>query len=419
MAKTLSDWLQDLQSGDSQRIKEAIRALTYIGQEAVPPLLTLIRVSSVPIEPLGEIIKQIGGTAIDAVSNLLLDPDPASQRRAVAVLGYTHNNRAVLPFIMGFKSRDETIRADIAQALGNFTDPSALPFLLEIIQNESDVIRAKAAQSLGAYARDPRAIHTLLSLMNDENAAMRGGAVQGLARVNGDERVQTALDKATQDEDSLVRQLAAAALQHQRGDAMAFQRLANTDDLVDDEVQKILHDGRLSETDMEAMRHSNPMVRARLIELVGQSRKTNAFSMIFPALNDINPAVRHSGVEVLARMGTDVIDPLLEALKETKSPIVKAGAAQTLGLLADPRGLPALIMLLKDEAPGVRVSAAKALTAYQMDMSDTLIKALQQALYDDNEAVRAQAKQLLSQHGIEPEAENPLMRFFKRFTRGK
>jgi len=323
----------------------------------------------------------------------------------------------VLPLMMAFKSRDDDTRAVFAQALGSFTDSAALPTLLEIIQNDIDSVRENAARSLGNYARDPRALHTLLSLMNDKNSDVRGAAVEALARVTGDERVQAALDKATEDRDSIVRQLAAAALQHQRGDQMAFQRIANTDDLVEDEVQRILKDGRLTDTDMDAMRHSNPMVRARLIELVGQTRKTNAFNMIYPALNDINPAVRRSGVEVLARMGTAVIDPILEALKQTKSPIVKAGAAQTLGILADPQGMPALLMLLKDESPIVRLAAAKALTSFPVEPA--LIEALQDASTDKNEDVREQVARLLKQHGIEQEVVNPFMRLFKRFTRGK
>jgi HEAT repeat protein len=330
------------------------------------------------------------------------------------VLAFTRDNRAVLPLIMAFKSRNDEIRAAIAEALGSFTDSAALPALLEIIQNDINPVRANAAQSLGNYARDPRALHTLLNLVKDADADVRGGAVQALARVSGDERVQDALHHATEDRDSLVRQLAAAALQHQRGDQMAFQRIANTDDLVDEEVQRVLKDGRLTDTDMDAMRHSNPMVRARLIEVIAQTRKTNAFNMIYPSLNDINPAVRRSGVEVLARMGTDVIDPILEALKETKSPVVKAGAAQTLGIIADERGLPALLMLLKDDAPAVRLAAAKALTPFAIHPS--LIEGLQDAANDENEDVREQIAALLKKHGIEPEVVNPIMRLFKRFT---
>jgi hypothetical protein len=52
-AKTLADWLQDLQSGENQRIKEAVRALSYIGQEAIPPVIALIANSTVSIEHLG------------------------------------------------------------------------------------------------------------------------------------------------------------------------------------------------------------------------------------------------------------------------------------------------------------------------------------------------------------------------------
>lgn len=414
MAKTLPDWLQDLQSGDNNRVKEAVRALTYIGQEAVEPVINLIRTSDIPTDPLGEVIKQIGGTAIDTVANLLLDPSPHVEQRAAAVLAYTRDNRAVLPLIMAFKSRTEETRATIAQALGSFNDSAALPALLEIIQNDIDPIRANAARSLGGFSRDPRALHTLLSLVKDQNAQVRGGAVQALARITGDERVQDALEKATEDADSLVRQLAAAALQHQRGDQMAFHRIENTDDLVEEEVQRVLQDGRLTDTDMDAMRHSNPMVRARLIEMVGQSRKTNAFNMIYPALNDINPAVRRSGVEVLARMGTAVIDPILEALQETKSPIIKAGAAQTLGLLADERGLPALLTLLKDDTDSVRLAAANALTSFAR--TPMLIEGLQDAANDENEDVREQVTRLLKKHGVEPETSNPIMRFLKWFT---
>jgi HEAT repeat protein len=417
MAKTVADRIADLKSEDSQQVKEAIRALSYLGDGAVQPLIEALRADSVPFQPLAETFREIGNTAVEALAALLAEADAELQQRIVRVLGFSQNDRAVLPLLMTLQSRDENIRALIAEQLGHFTDLRAVPPLLGLLQKDTNPVRANAALSLGAFGRDMRVTNVLLEAIKDADPLVRGGAVQGLARILNDERVQAALNAATSDPDDDVRILAAAALQHQRGDLMAFQRVKmDVDATVDSEVQRILADGKVNEADVDAMRHSNPKVRARLMEIVSQFGKTTAFKLILPGLNDINPAVRTSAVEAVVKMGEKVVPDLMELVNHS-STFMRSGAADALGMIGDARGVDTLLTLLQDKEAQVRTSAIAALSKFPAE--ERIIRALQQATRDTSADIGKRAVQALEQYGVQPTSANPVARFFRRLLGGE
>lgn len=418
MSRTVADWIEGLKSSDSNRVKEAVRALGYIGQDAVDALITALREDSVPFDHLEEAFKQTGKVAVEPLAVLLAESDTALQQKAAHLLGALRDNSAVLPLIVALENNPQVeVRAAIAAALEQFSDPRAVPPLLSVLQNDVNAVRAKAAKSLGAFARDPRVAGALLKAVQDTDPGVRGGAIQGMARISGDERVEAALTAAVEDADFDVRQLAAAALQYRRGDLMAFQRVqSNQESAVMHAAGEILRDGQMTEEDMELMRNSNPRVRARLLDMVTEDGKTAAFTLILPGLNDINPAVRKSAVDALVRLGAKVVPALTEVLHTHTSRFTRAGAANALGLIADVRAVPGLIQAMQDGEASVRANAVEALAHFPAD--EALIKALKAAARDEDKTVRETAEQVLKKFGHTPDKEGALSRFFRRLTGG-
>jgi HEAT repeat protein len=314
--------------------------------------------------------------------------------------------------VMALDDTETSVRAAIAMALGRFSDPRAVSALVEALKDENDIVRANAAEALGSYYRDPRVIPALIHAADDSSPRVRSGAAKAMAKVH-DDRIKGKLQVLTSDTNSDVRLTAAAALQHQGGDRMVFERMnVDVSEAIEVISQKMLGDDMLDEQDLDLMRNSNPRIRAQLLEMVGNTHSDAGVRLILPGLNDINPAVRQTAVDTLARMGTNVVPSLIETLKDN-SKNTRAGVVEVLAIILDERSIDALCQLLEnDDAEGVRREAAKALSKFEAN--DAIIKSLKHALKDSSKEVREIAEQSLARFGVN--TSNPISRFFKRFT---
>ncbi len=126
-----------------------------------------------------------------------------------------------------------------------------------------------------------------------------------------------------------------------------------------------------------------------------------------------DPAQAQVGAAALCRAGTEVIDPLCAALTE-KDPLIRAGTAQVLSLLAAlltapeqrTRVVNALLTALHDAVPAVRAVAAGALGALQ---DRRAVDALCEALTDADRETEVNAAFALGEIG-DARALTPLLR---------
>ncbi|MDQ7025213.1 MAG: HEAT repeat domain-containing protein [Anaerolineae bacterium] len=412
MSKTISDWIDELSSSDKNTSKEASRALSYMGGAAVDPLLETLQDNRVDLKLIASILGQIGEPALDSIGLLLQGNDRYLREQAASLFALIADTRSVLPLVMALEDVEPSVRAGIAKALGSFSDPRAVSALIDTLADGDANVRASAAESLGSYYRDPRVIPALIRSADDSSPQVRVGTAKAMAKVHN-ERIKAKLQTMTSDEDSDVRLTAAAALQHQGGDRMVFERMnVDVSDKVDAIAQEMLEDDVLDEQDIDLMRNSNPRIRAQLLERVGESHSEAAVKLILPGLNDINPAVRQTAVEILIRMGANATEALIEALMD-ESKYVRAGVIEALAVISNPTSIEALCERLQnDDAEQVRREAARALG--QFEANDPIIKSLKHALKDTDKDVQATAQQSLIQLGAD--TSNPVSRFFRRFT---
>lgn len=412
MSKIISDWINELRSSDKNISKEASRALSYMGAAAVDPLLETLQDNSVDLKVLASILGQIGEPALESIGLLLQNDDAELREKAASLLALIADTRSVLPLVMALDDGEPSVRAAVAKALGSFSDPRCVSALIDTLSDANADVRANAAEALGSYYRDPRVIPALIRSADDNDAQVRIGTAKAMAKVH-DDRIKAKLQTMTSDEDSDVRLTAAAALQHQEGDRMVFKRMSlDVTDKVETITQKMLDDDEVDEQDIDLMRNSNPRVRARLLEMVGDSHSGTGVKLILPGLNDINPAVRQTAVETLIRMGTNATEALVHALAD-ESKYIRAGAAEALAVIMDSRSIEALCERLeKDDVEQVRREAARALGKFEAN--DLIIKSLKHALKDKDKDVQSIAQQSLTQLGVD--TSNLVSRFFRRFT---
>lgn len=413
MRRNASEWLEDLNSDDSARRAEATRALAFMGELAVPHLIMALRQNTIRFDALAETLSQIGRTAVDPLGDLLNEDDTALQVRVAQVLGRVGDNRAVIPLIVAVNSTDITVRSAAASALGNFTDMRAVGPLLKTLHDTDHQVRAAAAQALGNYHADDRVAGALLEMLNDPDLEVRKGVIVALANFD-DEAVSQALNQALYDTNSDIRQLAAAALQELHGDKLALERLEALKKSDRGEFEEIIDrvDEGTSQI-VDELYNSNPRIRARLLEVMGDRGGEYAVSVIIPGLNDINPAVRVTAIDSLRRIGSAAVMPLIAALDE-KSRYIRMGVIEALGLIADDRALDALIHLTEDPDPQIRLKTVEALAKFKNPRS---IKALQQAYLYASEIEKAVIVVALEMLGEQAPADNMLNKLRRWFGR--
>lgn len=144
----------------------------------------------------------------------------------------------------------------------------------------------------------------------------------------------------------------------------------------------------------------HPIVRCRVLYVLGRMSSKRATSIIVTALQDPDATIRAYAAHMLGPVeakinNPEAVEPLIVVLRTDDEPHVRANAALALGLLLDNRAVdPLITALLSDEVDMVRGEAAGALRNLS---GEQIIPALRKALDDPSALVRMWATNALSQ----------------------
>ncbi len=118
--------------------------------------------------------------AVEPLLELVQDEDREVRRQVVEALGYLKDERALEPLLNAFfTDDDERVRAFAAQSLGNFEDNRAVNALILGLQDGQAHVRREAAEML-CWLTDERAIDALLLALQDQDREVREWAIEAL-----------------------------------------------------------------------------------------------------------------------------------------------------------------------------------------------------------------------------------------------
>lgn len=142
------------------------------------------------------------------------DTPTASRRvaaKALAELGTRHQVSALTTALQS--DLDRGVRVNAAHALGRLGEDTALPILIESLNDREAIVRVEVAQALSRYNSQAAfdALLQALQTTGPENRFMRQYAAEALGKL-GDRRAGAALLQALKDESDLVRPAVAIAL---------------------------------------------------------------------------------------------------------------------------------------------------------------------------------------------------------------
>ncbi len=168
--------------------------------------------------------------------------------------------------------------------------------------------------------------------------------------------------------------------------------------------------------------HPDAVVRAQAAHALSKVGDVAVVPLVVPLLGDASVAVAAKAAQVLGRLGgpaaqqslvgalgsghDEIHDAVVAALEEAgpgavdlllvrasdPDPLVRAGVAEALGLIGDPRAAPALAILLEDEDRSVRFEAIVALGQLA---GETAEAAIEEARVSSDDRLRHVAARLL------------------------
>lgn len=274
-----------------------------------------------------------------------------------------------LPVRLGkYIPNPEPIFSLLAQ-IGSPAIRSLFPFLNDWPEYD----RVRAAQQAVTQINDVTAIPELIDALQEENTYYRSGAIMALGRLGGADALSH-LTQALQDQNLRVRRSAAIAL-GRIGDERAVMPLTGVlRDWYSDYYGAYVAEsaalalGRIG--DEKAVPHliraiqgySNRVAEAATIAL-GQIGAQEAVPHLIYALQgqSFNFGLRGSAALALGQIGDTAHVPLLIQALHDQKPTVRSSVATALGQIGDASAVPSLIQALHDKDFHVQEAAAKAL----------------------------------------------------------
>ena len=210
----LNSYILELKNKDSDmRRKAALELGKLKNPYAVKPLIAALKdtdflVVRAAIEALSKIGEQAVAPLIEVLKNSKKDNDWAVSRSAEEALSGIEDSHAVEPLIIALKDKDPDVCRNAAFALGKIKDPRAIEPLIAALKNNKT--RYGAAYVLGEF-KDLRAVKPLLETLNDNDPEVRYRTAISLGMLK-DALAVKSLIKALKDEYGAARRAAREAL---------------------------------------------------------------------------------------------------------------------------------------------------------------------------------------------------------------
>lgn len=293
------------------------------------------------------------------------------------------------------------LRGRAAEVFSISRDKTAVPVLLEAIKGEYYTVRSRAALALGNIG-DANVISALLPLLKDQEDEVRIAACTAVGKFCDPSTFDEITNVLLDDPKIEVRQSAAKALgETKHPAAIPFLMEALRDSYwwyeKEQAVLVLLNaiermGSAVVEPLLESLGDHEVTVRKLAAMVLGNLRDSRAMEELGMAVYDLHDEVSQTAAEALAKFGAPAVGVLREALRHPEA-TVREHAVFGLGRIQDARVAPLLIGMLNDPERIVRKQSMQSLGKLNDERAASALKEIASNRADRE--MSALAKQIL------------------------
>ncbi|MGE0713086.1 MAG: HEAT repeat domain-containing protein [Planctomycetota bacterium] len=282
-------------------------------------------------------LRELNPERAEVLLRSLDDRSPRVRAFAAEALGLARLERAVLPLIDRLRDPDTEVRLAVVEALRRANDPRAGRPLARLLSDPQEAVRYRVAHALGALGgKTPRALQRVA--LEDPSPRVRLVAVWSAATLGGRAAMHVLTEALARDPDPRVRVEACRRLGKlglRRGVPALVRANAEDED------------------------HGVRLAASFALDLVPEAE---ALGPLTAALDEAEPQLRFTAVTKLGDLPPSprIAAVLTDVLASDADPIVRAGAAGSLGRLGSREVVPALERALADPDEAVAYAATVA-----------------------------------------------------------
>jgi HEAT repeat protein len=401
--KFLAETIADFWSPHESIHERARNSLPQYGAVAIEPLLSSLRsVSSLTKEQRDQLpllLELIGPSTIPALIRHLHDPHEHVRAVTAAALGRLHALEALPLLVTLGRDPSDMVRQSLVEALGILGGTGMRPTRpkrrIWLRGRGIGWLFMRKKGLAPAPPSDPVAlvVATLGSALADESAAVRTQAALALGRIGpAATGAAPGLVGLLHDADETVRCQAAEALGKVGGE-----------------------EGVTVAALVELLQDASARVKAAAAQALGELKQeaVPAVPALIPLLQDREELVRTAAAEAIAQAGflnPAAITTLVEGLASQDN-LVRAQTAKALGIIgaAAAAAAPALVSALQDGNDVVRARAVEALGKMGEAAAEAAVPRLKRVLKDQDNWVSALAAEALGQMGESADSAIPAL----------
>lgn len=344
-----------------ERWNAAVNLGIMNSQEAVPYLIKTCKDPNPQVRMLSlwSLGKIRAADAIDTMEELLPDPDVDVRPFAIWALGETGDNRAALILEKSYGIFNEYGNQQlIISSLGKIASPSSLPFLLEKINDENQLVSLNAIEALGRY-REKNAEDALLGILKN---GKREQVIQALRVIKkfGGRDILPAIYRHLNSTDESIRIEAERAAKLIISGSNKNEILGQVDPL--EKREALMEENAKPILEVPDLKTMNPEDIANFGMLPIKASQAFNYEL---AVKDLQSGERSLTYDAVWRMGNSgdlrVVPLLISAMQVNNDRGFRWNAAKALGKLKDKRAVPSLIELINESNPEVREDVVEAL----------------------------------------------------------
>jgi len=270
-------------------------------------------------------------TVLSPLLHLLFDDSWIIRASAQEALSHLPENLAIPAFrgILANPEGDPNLRKNIAGVLAKYENPEATEILIQMFKNSrEEQLRAIIADYLGKR-HDEKATKALFEALGDESWSVRNSASKALKQMD----IQAVMDRALRDLANPNRFIHMAVIELLTG-------FANEEVL--DSLADVLVEG-------------NSLARYNTLSILTGINTDESLSIMLKSLSDQHVSMRNRAIEVLAASKDESIFKLLKRCTKSKNWSLKQGAIQAVGLSGTDSAIDLLEDMMSDENATVRL----------------------------------------------------------------